>query len=121
MALDAAELALIQADLVAAACDKACVIQRGTITTDQYGNATESAYATVATTVAGLRQPSAALLTNYAYRIGSLATYQVSLPASTDAREGDYLLIEGNTLQVHVLLEPHSVPGLTTCLAALMK
>jgi hypothetical protein len=120
-ALDAAELALIQQDLQAMACDKACIIQRGSMTTDTWGNAVEGDYAAIATTVAGLKQPSAALLTNYAYRIGSLATYQVSLPNATDVQEGDYLLIDDVTLQVHVLLEPHSIPGLTTCLAALLK
>lgn len=121
MAIPAAELAQIQADLVAATCDKTCVIQRGTVTTDGYGNATPGSYATVHTTVAGMRQPTAGQLQNYDYRIGSLAAWLVLLPYGTDVLVDDWLIIESQTLYVHVLLNPHSIPGLSCVLAAEMK
>lgn len=117
MALDASELAEIQADLTAAACDKTCVIQRKTRTPDGMGSFTET-WTTIKTTVAGIQQPSAGLLTNYAYRLGSLNAWHVLLPYGTNVREQDRLLIENQTLEVHVPLDPHSVPGLLPVLAA---
>lgn len=121
MSIPAAELAKIQADLVAQACDKVCVIQRGTTATDTFGNPVEGGYATVHTTVAGMRQPTAGQLQNYDYRIGSLAAWLVLLPYGTDVLVNDWLIIETQTLYVHVLLNPHSIPGLSCVLAAEMK
>lgn len=121
--LDAAELALIQADLVAACCDKTCEIWRGTATTDQYGNATipDESYVLLSTTVAGMSQPTAGQLQNYDFRVGSLAAWQVKLPYSESVQVDDWLIIEGQKLYVHVDLNPHSMPGLRIVLAAEMK
>ncbi|MGH2478203.1 MAG: hypothetical protein ACRDHW_00890 [Ktedonobacteraceae bacterium] len=121
MNVPAAELAQIQADLAAAVCDKACVIQRAPDTTDTWGSPAKGTYATISTTVCGMTQPTAGQLQNYAFRIESLAAWQVKLPYGTDCRVDDQLLIEGNTLQVHVILDPHSVPGMLTVLAAELK
>lgn len=121
MVLDPAELAELQADLVAAACDKACVIQRSALTKDIYGNPTRGNYETTSTTVAGMRQPTAGQLQNYDFRIGSLAAWLVMLPYGTDVQVDDHLIIENQTLYVHVKLDPHSIPGLLSVLAAEMK
>lgn len=119
--LSASELAQIQADLVAATCDKTCVIQRGTPSTDAFGNAVEDSYATISTTVAGLRQPTASMLQNYDFRIGSLAAFLVHLPVGTDVAVDDQLVIDGQALTVHVLLTPQSYQGLLQIIAAEMK
>jgi hypothetical protein len=116
-AISAAELAQIQADMVAAVCDKTCIIQRSTTTKDTAGSQAEN-YAPIATTVAGISQPTAGQLTNYAYIIGSLAAWQVRLPIATDVRERDYLIINGQTMEVQVLLDPHSYPGILPVLAS---
>lgn len=120
MAITDAELALIQADLTAS-LDKTCVIKRSATTKDAYGNPVRSSYATVATTVASMSQPTATQLTNYAFRIESEAAWQVKLPYGTDVRVNDQLVIESNTLHVHVLLDPHTVPGLLVVIAAELK
>lgn len=119
--VSSAELALIRSDLVAAVCDKTCVVWRGTATTDTSGNAVVGSYASINTTVAGMRQPTAGQLQNYDYRIGSLAAWLVMLPYGTDVRVNDWLVIESQTLYVHVLLDPHSYPGLLPVLVAEMK
>lgn len=119
--LDAIELAQIQADLAAACLDKTCVISRSTTTQDIYGNAVKGDYEEIDTVKCAMKQPSAGLLQNYDYRIGSLATWLVRLPYGTSLLEEDHLLIEGQTLTVHVLLDPHTVPGLDSVLAAELK
>lgn len=115
--IPASELARIQSDHVAAACDKTCVIQRASTSKDAYGSESET-YSTIATTVCGMSEPSPSQLQNYDFRIGALSAWQVKLPYGTAVQERDHLIIEGNTLEVHVLLDPHSVPGLLTALAA---
>lgn len=119
-AISAAELALIQADMVSAVCDKSCIIQRSTNVKDGAGSQSE-AYSTIATTVAGISQPTAGQLQNYAYIIGSLAAWQVRLPMTTDVQERDYLIINGQTMEVQVLLDPHSYPGILPVLASEIK
>jgi hypothetical protein len=118
--LDATELAQIQSDLVAAVCDKTCVIQRKTVTSDSMGTDTE-VWNTIATTVAGMSQPSAGQLANYDFKIGSLAAWQVHLPVGTNVQEQDHLIIGGQTLDVQVLLDPHSYPGLLPVIASEVK
>lgn len=123
MAIDASELADIQADLAEQVCDKTCEIWRGTATVDQWGNASipDDSYTLLSTTVAGMSQPTAGQLQNYDFRVGSLAAWQVKLPYSIDVAVDDWLIIEGKKLYVHVDLDPHSIPGLRTILAAEMK
>ncbi len=121
MSIPASELAQIQADLKAACCDKTCVIQRKTtITDDGYGSAQET-YTTIATTVAGLEQPSGGELSNYAYMIEDKDAWKVYLPWGTDVHATDHLLIETHTLEVHITLDPHSVPGLLPTIAVEMR
>lgn len=120
MAIDASELALIQADLVAAVCDKTCQIQRRTLVSDGMGQGSET-WNTIATVKAGMYEPNANQLANFDYLIGSLATWQVKLPYGTDVKAQDHLIIEGQTLVVQVDRDPHSVPGLLTVLASEIK
>ena len=117
--ISAQELSAIQND-VAVACDKDCVIQRKATTDDGYGSQTTT-YSTVATVKAGLTQPSAGMLQNFAFKIQDLAAWQVKFPVNTDVRETDRLTIDGQTLEVHVLLTPRSFMGLLTVIAAELK
>lgn len=117
--IDAAELTEIRAD-AAATLDKTCVIQRSTTTTDHLGSASDS-WSDVTTVDAGMAQPSAGLLANYAYLIGSLSTWKVRMPYGTDVRELDRLVIDGQTLTVQVLLTPQSYAAFATVLASEVK
>lgn len=119
MAIPASELALIQSD-ANALLDKTCLIRRATLTDDAYGTQSES-WADVTTVDAGMAQPSAGLLANYAFLIGSLATWKVRLPYGTDVREKDQLVIDGQTLIVQVDLTPQSLAIFATVLASEVK
>lgn len=105
--IGADELLSIQNDAVDAACDKTCEIYRKTRTPDGMGSSTET-YNLIETTVAGMAQPSSTELANYDYAIGDKAAWTVRLPIGTDAIAQDHLLIEGNTLEVNILLDPKS-------------
>jgi hypothetical protein len=120
--VSSAELAHIQADLAAAVCDKPCVISQKTSTRDAYGQATE-AWATISppTQMAGLSQPTAGELTNYAYAIEDKAAWTVRFPIGTVVGPQNRLLIEGQTLEVHIVLTPKSYPGLLCVIAAELK
>jgi head-tail adaptor len=115
-----AELIQIQNDVAQAACDKDCVIQRATTSSDGYGSQTET-YSTINTVKAGMTQPSGGMLQNFAYEIADLAAWQVKFPIGTDVRHRDRLIIESQTLEVHVILDPRSFPGLLTVIAAELK
>lgn len=119
MAITDAELALIQSD-ANALLDKTCLIRRATLTADDYGTESET-WADVATVDAGMAQPSAGLLANYAFLIGSLKTWKVRLPNGTDVRHKDQLVIDGQTLIVQVILSPQSHSIFATCLASEVK
>lgn len=118
-----AELAQIQADLAAAACDKPCVIQRSAGVTPGPTGAPVKNYQTISQPglLVGLTQPTGGQLANYDYLIGALATWQVKLPIGTDVQKQDYLVIEGKTLVVQVVLSPQSYPGLLPVLASEVK
>lgn len=118
--LSAAELAQIQVDAVAAVCDKSCVIQSKTTTVGSSGEPVPS-YTTVATTVAGMRLPTAGELANYAFAIEDKAAWTVSLPVGTPVAPQNLLLIEGQKLEVHILLTPRSYPALLNVIAAEIK
>lgn len=122
MALSASELAEIQADTAAAACDKACTIQRATRTPEPQGGATLTWNTTSpADLLVGMAEPTAGQLTNYGYLVGSLAAWQIKLPIGTDIKENDHLIIEGETLEVVKDLTPRSYPALITVLATELK
>lgn len=117
----AAELASIQADLVKAVCDKTCVVEAPSgVAPDGYGSKAKS-YSPVATTVAGMSQPTAGELQNYAYVIEDKAAWKVHLPIGTVVAPQYRLVIEGQTLEVHILLTPQSYPGLLDVIAAELK
>jgi hypothetical protein len=114
------ELMQIQADVASAALDKDCDILRGATSNDVYGSQTET-YSTVNTVKAGMTQPSSGLMQNYAYAIADLASWAVHFAVGTDVRHRDRLSIEGQLLEVHVILDPRSFPGLLTVIAAELK
>lgn len=122
LAISAAELASIQADVAAAALDKTCQIQRlPSLTPNSRGVPDESSYGTIATVAAGMRQPTSTHLANYAYAIEALATWLVHFPVGTDVQRLDHLVIDGQTLEVQIILTPQSIPALLSVLATELK
>lgn len=130
LAVSAAELAAIQAEAVSAVCDKTCQIWRdlteNTPSSDGYGSPTTSksntaAYTLINTTVAGMRQPTAGELANYDFEIGDKEAWTVMLPVGTDVTHQDHLVIEGQTLEVHILLNPRSYEVFHSVIAAEIK
>ena len=96
--------------------------KRTTQTQGPTGNVIDS-YSTVNAALAGnLAQPSGDLLANYEYRVGSQATWMVTVPVGTDLRAGDRLVTsDGNTLDVQVLLTPESYQTAIQALCAEIK
>lgn len=89
--LSATQLAAFQA-AAAAALDIAGVqVQSVTLTDDGYGHQTQ-VWATVATVAASEAKPSAAIMQQYASRIGTLKSWVVRLPFGTVCTEGNRLL-----------------------------
>lgn len=119
--ISAAELASIQSDVAAAACDKDCQIQRLPTSTPDSRGVPSGSYSTIETTKAGMAQPSQQLLQNYDYLIASLSAWAVKLPVNTNVQAQDHLIIDGQTLEVHVVLTPRSYQALLTVLAAEIK
>lgn len=117
--LTADELALLQEDLAEAVCDKACIIQRPTLTQDAWGTQSETLVViSDPDLLCGMNQPSAGQLQNYEYVIGSLSAWLVRFPIGTNVQTQDQLTIEGQVLTVQVLLDLHSYPGLLPVLAS---
>ena len=117
--LSATELATLQT-IASGALDQTCVIQRKTRTSDGMGSSSET-YATITTVAAGMSQPTAGQLQNYAFMIGSLAAWQIKLPVGTSVQHQDHLVIAGQTLEVQVVLSPRSYQTLLTVLASEIK
>jgi hypothetical protein len=118
--ITAAEIASIQKDVAAIALDKTCEIQRKTSSRDPYGSEGDT-YSTLSTTMAGLAEPTAGELQNYDYLIADKAAWTVKLPIGTDVMVYDHLIIDGQTLKVHVVLEPKSYAMLLSVIAAELK
>ena len=116
------ELLSIQQDTARAACDQPCVIQRAVRTPRPSGGASTT-METVSPNglLAGMSEPTAGQLQNYGYLVANLAAWQVKFPIGTDVKHGDQLVIGGQTLEVHVILNPRSYPALLTVLAAEVK
>ena len=119
-AISTAEKTSIQAD-IAATFDLDCTIQRRPQASHAYGSPGTGTYSTIATCKAGMKQPGATLLQNYAYLIGSKSTWQVQLPEGQDVLERDLLLIGMDKLEVQVLLQPRSYSATTSLLASEVK
>lgn len=117
--LSAAELASIQSDAVKATCDKPCAIYRKTPTKDAIGSETD-AWAQISPNglMAGIAEPTANMLQNYDYLIGSMAAWHVRLPVGTNIMHQDHIVIGTHTLVVQKILEPRSYPALLSVLAS---
>lgn len=113
--VSAQELAQIQADTVAAVCDKTCVTQRPTKAKDGLLSETDD-FITVETTVIGLSEPTGSQLQNFDYKIGSLKAFQGKMPVNANVQEQDHLLVNGQELIVQALLTPRSYASLLTVL-----
>ena len=68
-----------------------------------------------------MRQPTAGELQNYAFEIADKAAWTVMMPIATDVTHGDHLVIEGQTLEVHILLNPRSYEVFHSVIAVEMK
>ena len=119
--LDANALALIQRDAVAAACDTSADIYPKVTTKDAYATGVDTWPTRSATVPAGLRQPSATELQNFDFLIGSKVAWTVLMPVGTVVHPQDHLVIEGQTLEVHVPLTPTSYPALLAIICAEIK
>jgi len=117
--ISAAELAQMQADATAS-MDLSVEIKRRGTSQGPTGN-TIPTYSHLANTVCNLALPTAGQLANYGYVIGSLAAWQVRLPAGTDVTTTDYLIVSGQTLEVQVVLTPQSYPTAELVLASEIK
>lgn len=114
------ELAQIQADAAAAACDLPCQIERASPTWNASGGA-DLTWQVIASVLVGMAEPTASQLENYGYLIGTLAAWQIRLPFGTNVLEQDRLIINGETLLVHKVMQPRSYTALLTVLAAEVK
>ena len=128
LAVSSAELAAIQNEVVSAVCDKTCQIYRdlAPTTADVYGSSTSSRsntanYTLMSTTVAGMAEPSGGELTNFDFEIGDKIAWKLYVPVATDLQERDHVVIEGQTLEVHVILTPRSYPALLGAIVAEVK
>jgi len=121
LAVSAAELASIRADLAAAVLDTACTQKRPTKTPDAYGTSSEPSLTTIATFNVGLEKPSGSLLTEHATLIASQATWVVHCPYAQAILQDDEFHIGSNVLIVQKLLGPQSLQGLTDVLAVEIK
>lgn len=119
--IPAAELAQIQADVAAVALDKTCAISRPSSSTPNSRGVPDDSYSTIATVPAGMRQPTGTHLANYAYAIEALATWLVHFAVGTDVQKMDHLVIDGQTLEVQIILTPQSLPALLSVLATELK
>lgn len=117
--ISAAELNQIRAD-VAPLLDKVCEIQRRSSNRDTFGTYADT-WSTITTVNACMGIPSAGELANYDYLIGDKAAWTVRLPLHTDVTHNDHLIIEDQTLEVHVVLTPKSYPILLSVIAAEIK
>jgi len=111
------ELEQIRTEVAAIVLDLPCIIQRKSEEDDPYGSG-GGVWRIIATTKAGVEQPSATELQNYASRLGSHSVWHVSLPFGLDVAEGDKLIIDGTEMTVQAVLLPHSFAALTTVLAS---
>ena len=119
--LSAEQIACVQS-FAALVLDKTCVIQRlPALTPNSRGVPDETSYTAIATVKASMRQPTGTHLANYAYAIEALATWLVRLPTGTDVRKLDHLIIEGETLEVQIVLTPQSYSSLLSVLATELK
>lgn len=119
--LDAAELALLQSDAVAAVLDKSADIYHKVTTADAYGTPVDTWPTKAATVPAGLAEPSGNELANFDYLIGDKVAWKLHTPIGTDLREQDHVVIEGQTIEVHVILTPQSYPVLLDAIVAEIK
>ena len=117
--VSAAELLAIQLEMASVVCDQPCQIWRkSSLVPDGYGTQSNGGYTLIATTTAGMSQPSGGQLQNYDYLIGSLSAWQVHLPYGTNVQHQDHLVIDSQTLEVQILLDPQSYQVLLTVLAS---
>lgn len=106
--LSAAQLATAQAAASATLDISGIVIQRATVTPNQWGGVSES-WATVATVAGAWAKPNASIMQEYAGLIGSLASWLVRLPYGANCQRGDHLLMpSGETLTVQADLSQSS-------------
>ena len=114
--LSAAQLAAFQAT-ANKALDQSITIKRATKTPDGAGGSS-FVWNTIATVSGNLAQPSAAMMQNYDYLIGTTTTWMVRLPVGTNVLENDELTTGSLQLRVQAILQPQSYQTSLRLLAA---
>ena len=87
--------------------DLPCQIQRAAKASDGYGGFSET-WATIATVNCNMAQPTAALMQQYAQKLGNQKLFMVRLPANQDVKRDDQLIIASDTLRVQAVLTPRT-------------
>ncbi len=101
---------------VVSSLDTTVTIQRKTTAPDGYGHTTES-WVTQSTPKVNIMKPSATQLQAFAGIIGSQWAALIRFATTTDIREGDHIITEGQTWLVQYILNAESY---TFCNDALM-
>lgn len=117
--ISAGELAQLQADMNSL-MEQSIAIWRRSISQGPTGNVIES-YALNSTVKGTLSQPTAGMLANYDYLVGSLAAWAVRVPVGTSIQATDHLIVSGQTLEVQIVLAPQSYQGAIRVLATEVK
>jgi hypothetical protein len=127
LAVSAAEMAALRADVAAAACDTSCVIKRKVATPDGRLTNTE-VYNTVATVLVGIKSPTVAAMRSsrgmtqeLIELIGSQTIWEINFPFGTDVRHQDHLVIGADTMVVLVDISQQSYSTLVTVIAGEIK
>lgn len=105
--ISSAQLAAFQA-AAKAAMDQAITIKRNTAGSSDGAGGTSESLTTVTSVVGNLAQPTAELMQNYDYLIGSVSAWLVRMPVSTNVKEADVLVVGSMKLRVQVLFQPQS-------------
>lgn len=79
-----------------------CQISRKVSTPTSYG--TTETPVIIATCKAMRKKPGTRLIQLYKDRLGDMTAWEISLPLGQDVQEGDILTIDGDTMDVKVLL-----------------
>lgn len=119
LAVSASELTSIQSELNSL-LDKTGQIYAHSMSKDSYGTPL-NVWTAGATVACGMRQPNAGEMQNFDYMIGDKAAWTVHLPIGTTINPQDHIIVESQTLEVHVLLTPKSYPGYLNVICAEIK
>jgi hypothetical protein len=103
--------------LVTDSLDLPCSIQRAVSTPDAWGSEQQT-FTTVATTLCNLAKPTAQISQQYAARLANQQAWVARFTNGMDIREGDVVVVSGQSLTVQAILTPNSYSVSTRALVA---